>query len=345
MKYLFAVTGLALMVSAAPAYSSVTVSSPISGSQISSPFVLQAAASACSGQSIAAMGYSLDNSTNTTIIYSTQVNASVSSPSGSHVLHVKSWGNQGASCVTDVAISVGAISPSPSSSSPAANVPSTAIAVSSIQKQSYYWKASSDAATSGIASGTMSMTSSPSISGSTRKFVTSYRNSAGERFWTSFGSDTKAHNFLYDVYLYLDSTSTDIANIEMDMNQVIGNGQTIIYGFQCDGYTNSWDYTTNAGSPENPVDQWVHSSVPCNPRSWTRNTWHHVQVAYSRDDSGNVTYKYVTFDGTQKNINETVPSAFALGWGSTLLTNFQIDGLGGYGTANAYVDKLTVYRW
>ena len=291
------------------------------------------------------MGYSLDNSTNTTIIYSTQVNASVSSPSGSHVLHVKSWGNQGASCVTDVAISVGAISPSPSSSSPAANVPSTAIAVSSIQKQSYYWKASSDAATSGIASGTMSMTSSPSISGSTRKFVTSYRNSAGERFWTSFGSDTKAHNFLYDVYLYLDSTSTDIANIEMDMNQVIGNGQTIIYGFQCDGYTNSWDYTTNAGSPENPVDQWVHSSVPCNPRSWTRNTWHHVQVAYSRDDSGNVTYKYVTFDGTQKNINETVPSAFALGWGSTLLTNFQIDGLGGYGTANAYVDKLTVYRW
>lgn len=334
------------MVSAAPAYSSVTVSSPLSGSQVSSPFALQAAASACSGQAIAAMGYSIDNSTNTTIVYSTQVNASVSSPLGSHVLHVKSWGNHGASCVTDVAISVGTISPtSSSSSSSSADVPSTAIAVYGIQKQSYYWKSSNDAATSGITSGSMSITSSPSQSGSTRKFVTSYRNSGGERFWTSFGADTKAHNFLYDVYLYLDSTATDIANIEMDMNQVIGNGQTIIYGFQCDGYTNTWDYTTNAGSPENPVDQWVHSSVPCNPRNWTRNTWHHVQVAYSRDDSGNVTYKYVTFDGTQKNINETVPSSFALGWGTTLLTNFQIDGLGGYGTANAYVDKLTVYRW
>jgi hypothetical protein len=339
MKYLFAVSSLALIVCAAPAFSSVTVSSPINGSQVSSPFNLIATASACSGQSTSAMGYSIDNSTNTTVVYSTSVNATVSSATGSHVLHVKAWGNQGASCVTDVAISVG------SSSSTGSTSPSTATTVSGLQKQDYYWKGVFDSGTSGTASATMSMTSSPSISGYTRKFVTSYRNSGGARFWTSFGSDTKAHNFLYDVYIYLDSTATDIGNIEMDMNQVIGNGQTIIYGFQCDGYTNTWDYTTNAGSPAHPVDQWRHSSVPCNPRDWTRNKWHHVQVAYSRDDSGNVTYKYVTLDGVQKSINEKVPSAFALGWGPTLLTNFQIDGLGGYGTANAYIDKLTISRW
>ena len=285
------------------------------------------------------MGYSLDNSTNTTIVNSTSVNATLSSGTGSHVLHVKSWGNHGASCVTDVAISVGSVSAT------ASVVPSTAIAVYGIQKSNYYWKQVNDSATNGGSSGSMSMTTSPTLSGYTRKFVTSYRYSGGERYWTTFGADTKAHNFLYDVHVYLDSTSTDIANIEMDMNQVIGNGQTIIYGFQCDGYTNTWDYTTNAGSTEKPIDQWLHSSVPCNPRNWTRNTWHHIQIAYSRDDSGNVTYKYVTFDGAQKNINDTVPSAFALGWGSTLLTNFQIDGLGGYGTANAYIDKLTVYRW
>jgi hypothetical protein len=58
-----------------------------------------------------------------------------------------------------------------------------------------------------------------------------------------------------------------------------------------------------------------------------------------------VTYNYVTFDGVQKNLNEKVPSAFALGWGSTLLANFQIDGLGGYGTVRVYVDKMTIYRW
>jgi hypothetical protein len=343
MKYLFAVSSFALIACASPLFASVTVTSPLNGSQVASPFVLNATASGCSGQSIASMGYSIDNSTNTTVVYSTSLKANVSSATGSHILHVKSWGNQGSSCVTDVAISVGTISPTAATSN--SNVPSTAIAVSDIQKQSYYWKHTNDTATSGLTSGTMSMTSSPSLSGNTRKFVTSYRNSGGERFWTSFGSDTKAHNFLYDVYIYLDSTATDIANIEMDMNQVVGNGETIIYGFQCDGYTNTWDYTTNAGSPNNPVDQWVHSSIPCNPRSWTRNTWHHIQIAYSRDDSGNAIYKYVTLDGVQKNINETVPSAFALGWGPTLLTNFQIDGLGGYGTANAYMDRLTIYRW
>jgi len=339
MKYLFAVSSIALIILAAPAFGSVTVTSPINGSQVSSPFNLIAAASACSGQSTASMGYSIDNSTNTTIVYSSSVNATVSSATGSHVLHVKAWGNQGASCVTDVAISVGSISSTGSIS------PSTATTVSGLQKQNFYWKGIADSGTNGISSGTMSMTSSPSISGYTRKFVTTYRYSGGERFWTSFGSDTKAHNFLYDVHIYLDSTASDIGNIEMDMNQVIGNGQTIIYGFQCDGYTNTWDYTTNAGSPANPDDHWLHSTVPCNPRNWTRNTWHHIQIAYSRDDSGNVTYKYVTMDGVQKSINEKVPSAFALGWGPTLLTNFQIDGLGGYGTVNAYIDKLTITRW
>lgn len=284
------------------------------------------------------MGYSLDNSTNTTIVQAASVSASVGTTLGSHVLHVKSWGNAGAVCVTDVPISV--------VSTATATAPTTATVNYGIQKTNYYWQGIQDDATgSGIASGTMSMVSSPTLTGYTRKFEVNYRNAAGERYWTSFGKDTSAHNFLYEVQIYLDGTVSDIANIEMDMNQVIGNGQTIIYGFQCDGYSGTWDYTTNAGSPENPVDQWLHSAAKCNPRSWTPYTWHHIQIAYSRDDEGNVTYKYVIFDGVQKNINEKVPSAFALGWGSTLLTNFQIDGLGGYGTARAYIDRLTISRW
>lgn len=284
------------------------------------------------------MGYSLDNSTNTTIVNAASVSAEVAASIGSHTLHVKSWGNSGAVCVTDVPIAV--------VEATAASAPSSAINVYGIQKQNYYWRGMQDAATgSGIASGSMSIVSSPTMSGVTRKFTMNFRNAAGMRWWTSFGADTGAHNFLYDVRVYLDSTSSDIANIEMDMNQVIANGQTIIYGFQCDGYSNTWDYTTNAGSPSNPVDQWLHTSIPCNPRNWAKNVWHHIQVAYSRDNYGNVTYHYVTFDGVQKNINETVPSAFALGWSSVLLTNFQIDGLGGYGNVNAYVDKMTVSRW
>jgi hypothetical protein len=58
-----------------------------------------------------------------------------------------------------------------------------------------------------------------------------------------------------------------------------------------------------------------------------------------------VTYKSVWLDGVQQDINATVPSSFALGWGSTLLTNFQVDGLGGYGSSTLYLDSLTIYRW
>lgn len=328
---------LLLLACAAPAFSAVTVTSPETGAQVSSPFALHATAAPCSSQAISAMGYSLDNNTNTTIVYATSVNTTVLASIGAHVLHVKSWGNQGASCVTDVAITVVAAA--------VTAAPSNAIAVNSIQKQ-FVWQGTSDGATGGgLASGSMSLVGSPSLSGAARKFSMSYKNSGGERFWSVFGADTKAQNFLYDARVYIAAPSSDIANIEMDMNQVMANGQTVIFGFQCDGYTETWDYTTNAGTPEDPVDQWLHSSAPCNPRTWTTGVWHHIQIAYSRDNEGNVTYKYVTFDGVQKTLNETTPSAFALGWGPTLLTNFQIDGLGGYGSATVYLDNLTVYRW
>jgi hypothetical protein len=191
----------------------------------------------------------------------------------------------------------------------------------------------------------MSVVSSPSLSGAAREFVTDYTNSAGERYSVLFGTDSKPHNFLYDGWVYLPSPSSDIANLEFDLNEVISNGDTVIYGFQCDGYTNTWDYTANAGNPVNYEDTWLHSTAYCNPQQWITNIWHHVQITYARDSQGAVTYQSVWFDGVEKDIDETVPSAFALNWSPALLTNFQVDGLGGYGSATAYLDNFTVYRW
>jgi hypothetical protein len=333
----FALLGLALLACAAPAFGIVNVTSPASGAQVISPFGLNATATACSSQSITAMGYSVDNSTATTIVNGTSVNAQVTSTTGAHTLHVKSWGNLGASCVTNVAITVAL--------SPAASVPANAIAVKAIHALKT-WQAVNDNGTgSGTSTGITALLASPSLSGVARQFATSYTNSAGERYFTTFGADTAATNFLYDGWFYLVAPSGDIANLEMDMNQVMPNGQTVIYGFQCDGYTDTWDYTENAGTPQSPIDQWRHSTAGCNPRSWSTNAWHHVQVSYSRDSVGNVTYKSVWFDGAEQDIYATVPSAFALGWGSALLTNFQVDGYGGYGSATVYLDSLTIYRW
>jgi hypothetical protein len=327
------------LTAAAPAFATVTVGSPGNGAGVSSPFTLSASASTCSSQAVSAMGYSFDNSTDTTIVNSTSINAQVSSATGSHTLHVKAWGDQGASCVTDVAITVTA------AAAAAALIPPQASSVSSIESLSNWIAAYDTASGSGSASGTMTIVSSPSQNGHAREFLTKFSNSGSERYSVSFGDDETSTNFFYDGWIYLNNQSSKIANVELDMNQTMENGQTVIFGFQCDGYTSTWDYTKNGGTPTAPKDQWVHSGAYCNPRAWSTNTWHHVQVYYSRDGSGNVTYHSVWLDGSQQSINATVNSAFALGWGPVLLSNFQVDGLGASGAPIAYLDNLTVSRW
>ncbi len=331
---------LLLMLTAAPAFAGVSVSSPANGADVSSPFNLSATASACSSQPISAMGYSLDNSSDTTIVNSSSINTSVAAPAGAHTLHVKSWGDKGASCVTDVAITVAATTEAATGETV---VPSDAASVSSLQTMSG-WTGIHDWGTGGSSSGWTGLVGSPSYSGTARQFATSFSGSGGERYEVSFGDDTASTNFFYDGWVYISGSASSIANLEMDINQVMENGQTVIFGFQCDGYSGTWDYTENKGTPSSPEDTWVHSGATCNPRSWSVNTWHHVQVSYSRTTAGVVTYHAVWFDGAEYAINATVSSAFALGWSPTLLTNFQIDGLGN-GSATVYLDDLVVYRW
>jgi hypothetical protein len=320
----------------------ITVSSPGNGSSVSSPFTLSATAPTCSSQPVTSMGYSLDSSSDTTIISGTSMNTQVTAASGAHTLHVKSWGNQGAGCASSVGISVsGGSTTTSSSSTPTA--PSGALTVSSIQTLSD-WTATHDTAASGSASGTTSLVTSPTLSGNSRKFVTQFTSNGNERYSASFSDDTTSTNFLYDGWVYIPSSTGSIANIEMDMNQTMSSGETIIFGFQCDGWNGTWDYTINAGSAKSPVDKWSYTSQTCNPANWSRNTWHHVQVTYSHTSSGSVTYHSVWLDGKEQALNVTGFAGFTLGWGSALVTNFQVDGRGS-GTATVYLDKLTVSRW
>ena len=325
-----------------PAFANVTINSPQGGESVTSPFALVAYATACSYQPIVSMGYSLGNSSDTTILKgSTSINSKVSASLGTQTVHVKSWGNRGAVCVTDVVVQVTRAIDDPATDTSV--VPLDAVSVSGIQMLDT-WNGTHDSGTSGSSSGTMSL-ASPSHSGIPREFVSTYANYGGVRYSVSFGDDPTATNFLYDGWVYLTNTATDIANLEIDINQTMSNGQTVIFGVQCDGYSSTWDYTENLGTPEAPKDHWAHSTAACNPRSWSRNAWHHVEISYSRTSNGVVTYKAVWLDGVESAINATVPSAFALGWGPTLLSNFQVDGLGASGSSTVYLDDLTVYRW
>jgi hypothetical protein len=338
MKKLFPFAPLLAFTAVLPAFASVTINSPGNGADVSSPFTVSAVASTCSSQPVSAIGYSFDNSTDTSVVNGTSLDTQVSAGAGSHVLHVKAWGNQGAGCDSDIAITV-------AGGANAALVPAQSPSVSSIEGLGN-WTSVFDVGTgSGSATGGTSIVTSPSQSGHARAFTTKFSNSGGARFSVSFGDDETSTNFFYDGWIYLNNSAGQIANLELDMNQTMSNGQTALFGFQCDGYTSTWDYTKNAGSPTAPSDQWVHSGAYCNPRSWSINTWHHVQVYYSRDDSGNITYHSVWLDGNQQNINATVNSAFALGWAPTLTTNVQVDGLGSSGSPTIYLDNLTISRW
>ncbi len=332
-----------LVLFALPAFSSVTVNSPQKGETVTSPFNLNAYATTCSNQAVRTLGYSLDNSSTTTLFRgSASINTSVTAKIGSHTVHVKAWAYQGAVCVTDVAITVSAAISDPAADTSV--VPASAVSVSQIQALSN-WKGTHDSATNGSSSGTFTLVGTPSHLGIARQFVSTFTSNGGLRYWVTFGDDTAATNFFYDGWVYLTDSAPAIANLEMDMNQVMANGQTVIFGVQCDGYSGTWDYTENLGTPQAPKGHWVHSSAACNPRNWTRNAWHHVQMSYSRSDTGSVTYKSIYLDGFRSSVNATVPSAYASGWGPVLLTNFQVDGLGTSGTSTVYLDDLTIYRW
>ncbi len=337
--------GLVLAIAAYPAFGQVTVSSPYNNEQVSSPFTLDMTATTCSSLPVTAVGYSLNNSTQTSSWNAQSIDGPVSAPDGSNTLHVKAWNDQGGVCVVDVTIDVDSSASSSGSVGATSVVPSSATSVSAIQALSG-WNKIHDGGTPGSSSGTLSMTSSPSLSGAARLFANEFTDYGGERYWVQFSDDNTSENFFYDTWVYIAGSSSGFANLEFDTEQTMANGQTAVMGFQCDSWSGTWDYARNAGSAAKPNDTWGHSSASCNVHSWGVNQWHHVQVYYSRDTSGDVTYHSVWLDGAQQNIGVTTFSGFALGWGPAILTQFQVDGSSSGTTyANVYLDELTIKRW
>jgi hypothetical protein len=334
---------LMLATASMAALAQTTINSPTNNEQVSSPFTLNMTASSCSGEPVTAVGYSLDNSTQTSAWNATYIDGPVTAPSGWHTLHVKVWNGSGGVCVTDVSIDVDAVGTVTSGA--LAVVASTATEVSAIQTLAN-WTAIHDGGTPGSSSGTMSITSSPSLTGAARLFANQFNDFGGERYSVQFADDTSATNFLYDTWVYIANNANGFSNLEFDVDQTMPNGETAIMGFQCDSWIQTWDYSVNGGSPTAPNDTWLHSYAPCNVHSWGANQWHHVQIYFSRNDSGWVTYHSVWLDGVEQDLNFTVFSGYDLGWGPAIVTNFQIDGdSSGTTWGNVYLDELTVYRW
>lgn len=318
-------------------FGAVSVASPTPGQLVTSPFLLSATDATCEGQPVSTLAYSLDGDGTLLGLTNSQVlNTPVTATVGQHTLHVKSWGPNYAACATDVTANV--VTPA------TAIIPSTATVTNNIQSF-LNWKGQYDPGTSGSATGAMGLVTSPSLSGAARQFITTYTNNGGFLYYDNFAQgtpDTTSHNWFVDLYIHVASPSTDIANIEIDMNQVDPSGNTVIMGFQCDGWGGNatWDYTYTDSSTH-----WLHSAQHCKPTEWTTDVWHHVQIWFSRDDQDNITYHSVWFDNQEQDINATVLSKLPLGWADSNILNFQIDGYGSQGGMTVYADNITVYRW
>ncbi|HEY1576140.1 MAG TPA: hypothetical protein VGF82_03600 [Terracidiphilus sp.] len=222
-------------------------------------------------------------------------------------------------------------------------IPSNAIASSDLDA-SPNWEWTHDPGTPGSSQGTTTYpVSGYSADNTARKFYMTYSGASGELYHVSFATDKTATHFVYDAYVYLTDPS-QVANLEMDMNDVMTDGRTVILATQCSSYSNSWEYTllTDGGF------HWHPSNIPCSPKKWSANTWHHIQIASHRDGNGVATYDWVSVDGTYGDFdNASGADAKSLGWAiGDLLINFQIDGANkGSGSATIYTDKLIVYRW
>jgi hypothetical protein len=222
-------------------------------------------------------------------------------------------------------------------------IPSYAISSGDLSGSSgWFW--SHDTGTKGSSVGSSQYPiASPSLDGLAREFSVSYSENAGERFSLDFGTDTVSTHFVYDTYVYIVNPS-QLANLELDVNQVMANGKTVIFAFQCSGYSKTWEYNTLSGT----TPKWHSTGLPCSPETWTANTWHHVQIASQRDSTGHVTYDWVGLDGTYNAIhNATGKGEVDLGWAPGALNlNFQVDGSNpNSSSVRIYADQLTIYRW
>lgn len=332
--------------------SNITVASPLNGASATSPLWVRAHNVGCNGLTPTAFGFSIDNSTVTTMGNSAYDIDATNVPvaSGTHSIHFKAWTKSGICPVLTTTVKVGGSSSSSGTdntgggggSSPTSpSIPSNALASDDLDTLGN-WAGEHDTGTPGGSRGSMIYPATTPLYDDARQFYMSYSGRGGERWHVTFANDGASTHFIMDTYVYV-TNPDQLANLELDLNQVMSNGKTVLLGMQCSTYSGTWEYTYYSGG-----FHWHPSNVKCDPRTWAANTWHHIQVGYHHDSSGYVTNDWVSFDGNSSNFSgATVYSAQYLGWAKgELIMNVQMDGFNkSSGAVTSYFHKTTFYRW
>lgn len=212
-------------------------------------------------------------------------------------------------------------------------IPSTAISSGVLDDYTGQpWQLTHDASTPGT---TANATTAYVDKINGRNFHFDYTNNAGERFSLYFADDPSSQNFCYDAQIRFTDPS-QILNMELDMNQVMADGRTVIFDCQCASGSTSWE-----------VDAWQPSRIVGNPQQWGTG-WNRILIFWHRSADGNtVFWDGVEFNGSYLSIGVSSTAAVkALGWDvNRLVLNFQIEGANASGTVDAFARNLQVWRW
>lgn len=330
----------------------VVVNSPAENSTLSSPFTLNANCAVSGANAIQAY---LDGN----LVYNqngTSVNTSVNASAGAHHLEIKCWAQSNAYTSGIINFST-SMSTGFSGSAIIPNPPSSAQRVIDIQKFGN-WSQSTGALSScpnGVPNpncnppnanySSVYQSGDPSYlngsSGTSGVFQLNQSPSWSTVVWGHpVLSSVSARNFIWDFYVYVDSTN--YYSSELDLYTTLNNGQRFMMGTQCNRVTNSWD------TWDESQQTWItNSNIPCN-QILTAGSWHHVTYFLTLNTQQN-SYSYPTIrvDGVDyvPNPNVTTYAQYS-GWPEGQIgVQVQLDANGSGNVVKQFIENMQVYAW
>jgi hypothetical protein len=296
----------------------VTVYSPTSGSQDSSPVYFVASASGT--YTIVAMKVYSDSS----VVYSvdaSSIDAEVDLGDGQHWIVVQAWDDH-----QNVYIAPGFwIDVTGGGGQPT---------YSMIQAMSGWLTCDTCAGSGSTPHSITQHISSPSMTGNSTKYWLGgslpYHNAL---WWKQLTPIPSATHFTYDLYFYIENPGA-AQSLEFDMNQSAGN-RKFIFGTQCNiKGAPQWDVWDTANG------RWIHTGIGCSAPP--ANQWNHLVLQFQRS-STQTTFISVTLNGNRHYINRTF-NTFSV-HASELNTAVQLDGDYNQQDYSVWIDKMQLTAW
>ncbi len=217
--------------------------------------------------------------------------------------------------------------------------PANSVVFTNVQNFTSGWGSCSDCAGGGSVTTNYWMAqyqTSPSLSGSSAQFFNGGQAWANVLWYNKLGAQNAATHFLWDFYVYFDSTTaTNVWSAEYDLWQSVGGYEHMI-GSQCDfgdGVWDTWDQLNG---------RWIHTNIACN--RFTPNTWHHIQWYVERVSATQYRYDVLVVDGVSYAVNQTYTASVS-NWNDNLGVQWQLDVSGNGTPAYQWVDNVKLTVW